>query len=375
MAEKNMFDYFYGSQSEQFSFFRLPKIIVRDEKFKKISSDAKILYGIMLDRMSLSRENHWVDDQNRVYIIFTLNEVMKEFECCKRKAVSLMAELDSKSGIGLIEKKKQGLGRPDLIYLKNFIVPMDYSKLTTSEETVEESVGKVLHLKSGKEMHLQDGKEMHLQDSKEMHLQDSKEMHPQDGKDVHLQEGKETHLQEGKNMHFQSGKEMRLQDSKDVHLQSGMGVQPNNTNNNNTDSTDTESINPINLNNNEDGSDMIDLYRRIVKQNICYDSLYENVSIMKRRMLDEIVELMVEVLVVNRKSMRIAGAEYPYPLVKSRFMCIGQDHVEYVLDCLDQTSTKIGNVKAYILTSLFNATATIDTYYTSLVHHDMVEGI
>ena len=359
MAEKNMFDYFYGSQSEQFSFFRLPKIIVRDEKFKKISSDAKILYGIMLDRMSLSRENHWVDDQNRVYIIFTLNEVMKEFECCKRKAVSLMAELDSKSGIGLIEKKKQGLGRPDLIYLKNFIVPMDYSKLTTSEETVEESVGKVLHLKSGKEMH----------------LQDSKEMHPQDGKDVHLQEGKEMQLQEGKNMHFQSGKEMHLQDSKDVHLQSGMGVQPNNTNNNNTDSTDTESINPINLNNNEDGSDMIDLYRRIVKQNICYDSLYENVSIMKRRMLDEIVELMVEVLVVNRKSMRIAGAEYPYPLVKSRFMCIGQDHVEYVLDCLDQTSTKIGNVKAYILTSLFNATATIDTYYTSLVHHDMVEGI
>ena len=383
MAEKNMFDYFYGSQSEQFSFFRLPKIIVRDEKFKKISSDAKILYGIMLDRMSLSRENHWVDDQNRVYIIFTLNEVMKEFECCKRKAVSLMAELDSKSGIGLIEKKKQGLGRPDLIYLKNFIVPMDYSKLTTSEETVEESVGKVLHLKRGKEMHLQKGEEMHLQDGKDVHIQDSKEMHPQDskemhiqdGKDVHLQEGKETHLQEGKNMHFQSGKEMRLQDSKDVHLQSGMGVQPNNTNNNNTDSTDTESINPINLNNNEDGSDMIDLYRRIVKQNICYDSLYENVSIMKRRMLDEIVELMVEVLVVNRKSMRIAGAEYPYPLVKSRFMCIGQDHVEYVLDCLDQTSTKIGNVKAYILTSLFNATATIDTYYTSLVHHDMVEGI
>ena len=375
MAEKNMFDYFYGSQSEQFSFFRLPKIIVRDEKFKKISSDAKILYGIMLDRMSLSRENHWVDDQNRVYIIFTLNEVMKEFECCKRKAVSLMAELDSKSGIGLIEKKKQGLGRPDLIYLKNFIVPMDYSNLTTAEETVEESVGKVLHLKSGKEMHLQDGKEMHLQDGKEMQLQEGKEVHIQDSKEMHPQDGKDVHLQEGNNMHFQSGKEMRLQDSKDVHLQSGMGVQPNNTNNNNTDSTDTESINPINLNNNEDGSDMIDLYRRIVKQNICYDSLYENVSIMKRRMLDEILELMVEVLVVNRKSMRIAGAEYPYPLVKSRFMCIGQDHVEYVLDCLDQTSTKIGNVKAYILTSLFNATATIDTYYTSLVHHDMVEGI
>lgn len=112
---------FMASQAEQFSFFRLPKILIRDEQFKKISSDAKILYGIMLDRMSLSRENKWMDQNNRVYIIFTLKEIMKEFECCQRKAGSLMAELDSKSGIGLIERKRQGLGRPDLIYLKNFI--------------------------------------------------------------------------------------------------------------------------------------------------------------------------------------------------------------------------------------------------------------
>ena len=121
MKDSFKFDYFYGSQAEQFSFFRLPKILIRDARFKKISSDAKILYGIMLDRMSLSRENKWMDQNNRVYIIFTLKEVMKEFECCQRKAGSLMAELDSKSGIGLIERKRQGLGRPDLIYLKNFI--------------------------------------------------------------------------------------------------------------------------------------------------------------------------------------------------------------------------------------------------------------
>ena len=111
------FDYFYGSQAEQFSFFRLPKILIRDARFKKISSDAKILYGIMLDRMSLSRENKWMDQNNRVYIIFTLKEVMKEFECCQRKAGSLMAELDSKSGVGLIERKRQGgLDLPEKFY-------------------------------------------------------------------------------------------------------------------------------------------------------------------------------------------------------------------------------------------------------------------
>ena len=78
MKDSFKFDYFYGSQAEQFSFFRLPKILIRDERFKKISSDAKILYGIMLDRMSLSRENKWMDQNNRVYIIFTLKEVKYE---------------------------------------------------------------------------------------------------------------------------------------------------------------------------------------------------------------------------------------------------------------------------------------------------------
>lgn len=162
MKDSFKFDYFYGSQAEQFSFFRLPKILIRDEQFKKISSDAKILYGIMLDRMSLSRENKWMDQNNRVYIIFTLKEVMKEFECCQRKAGSLMAELDSKSGIGLIERKRQGLGRPDLIYLKNFIAVQE--DISQKEEKQEQ--GEVLPLQSGKEMPLITGAEDSFQTGK-----------------------------------------------------------------------------------------------------------------------------------------------------------------------------------------------------------------
>ena len=151
MAEDMQFDYYYGSQAEQFSFFRLPKVLIKDKRFKKISSDAKILYGIMLDRMSLSIKNRWVDKENRVYIIFTLEEVMREFECSERKASYLMAELDTKSGIGLIEKKRQGLGRPNLIYLKNFIVPKDYSALE-KENGEEQAQGEVLQFQTGKNM-------------------------------------------------------------------------------------------------------------------------------------------------------------------------------------------------------------------------------
>ena len=89
MKDSFKFDYFYGSQAEQFSFFRLPKILIRDARFKKISSDAKILYGIMLDRMSLSRENKWMDQNNRVYIIFTVEEIAELMNCGTQKAVKV----------------------------------------------------------------------------------------------------------------------------------------------------------------------------------------------------------------------------------------------------------------------------------------------
>lgn len=115
------FNYYYGNQAEQFSFYRIPKLLFTDEFFDKISSDAKILYGVMLDRMSLSMKNGWIDKENRVYIIFTIDDVREMMRCGEQKAVKLLAELDSVNGIGLIEKKRQGLGKPNLIYVKNFV--------------------------------------------------------------------------------------------------------------------------------------------------------------------------------------------------------------------------------------------------------------
>ena len=206
MSDKKIFDYFYGAQSEQFSFFRLPKALIRDERFRKISSDAKILYGIMLDRMSLSRENKWFDNENRVYIIFTLDDVMRELECCKRKASTLMAELDEKSGIGLIEKKKQGLGKPDLIYLKNFVVPRDYSKQIL--EKAEVASGNVLHLQSGKNMHFQSGTNMHLLSARNEEKEVKMAQNTQNGIEMHLQSGKNMHLLSGTDMHLRSCMEM-----------------------------------------------------------------------------------------------------------------------------------------------------------------------
>lgn len=134
MTENKKFDYYYGSDAEQFTFIRLPKMLFTEERFKKLSSDAKILFGIMLDRMSLSVKNQWIDEENRVYIILTLENVMEVFSCSERKASYLMKELDTKSGIGLIEKERQGLGKPNLIYVKNFLVKNSPSTMDKNED-------------------------------------------------------------------------------------------------------------------------------------------------------------------------------------------------------------------------------------------------
>ena len=112
------YEYFYGAQAEQFSFYRIPKALFTEPNFRELSTDAKVLYGILLDRMSLSLKNQWLDAQNKVYIIFTVEEIMDALNCANQKATRLMVELEKQTGLN--ERKRQGLGRPNLIYVKNF---------------------------------------------------------------------------------------------------------------------------------------------------------------------------------------------------------------------------------------------------------------
>ena len=113
-----MFDYFYGGQAGLFSFYRIPKALFTDARIRGISAESKILYGLLLDRMGLSVKNGWTDDTGRIYIIFTTEEIMEALYCADNKATKLMKELES---CGLIERKRRGLGKPSLIYVKNFI--------------------------------------------------------------------------------------------------------------------------------------------------------------------------------------------------------------------------------------------------------------
>lgn len=112
------YDYFYGQSGALFSYFRIPKALFQDSRFRQLSTDARTLYGILLDRMSLSAKNGWLDEQGHVYIIYTVREVQESLCCAEHKAVKLFRELEQAD---LIERKRRGLGRPSLIYVKNFL--------------------------------------------------------------------------------------------------------------------------------------------------------------------------------------------------------------------------------------------------------------
>ena len=120
MKDRLDYDYFYGGESEQFSFYRIPRQLIVGPEFKHVSTDAKLLYGLMLDRMGLSARNGWYDEENRVFIYYPLDEIKEALNCGNDMAVKLLAELDSGKGIGLIQWVKQGQGRPARIYVKRF---------------------------------------------------------------------------------------------------------------------------------------------------------------------------------------------------------------------------------------------------------------
>lgn len=115
------YDYFYGRQPEQYQFFKLPKILVKEERFRRISMDAKVLYSMMLDRAALSAENGWLDEAGRVFIYFTIGEICGVMTCANQKATKLLRELERED---LIRRKHSGFNLPDRIYVMNFVSDM-----------------------------------------------------------------------------------------------------------------------------------------------------------------------------------------------------------------------------------------------------------
>lgn len=347
MGDTIQFDYYYGIEAEQFSFYRVPRLLIKDERFKGLSSDAKLLYGLMLDRMSLSMKNGWLDDENRAYIIYTVDAIMEDLGCAKATCVKIMKELDTENGIGLIEKKRRGLGKPDIIYVKNFSTITDEQR-----EEIPDTADKITEVQK-----------LNFKKSNNYTSRSS-----------------ETELQEVQNLEHQKSKMQTLRGS-ESELAEVQELVPNYTNYNYTNQSyiDRSYINPINPSENRqedtiDGMDDTNRYIAIIKENIEYEHHIKFEKHGDRELYQELFEVICEVVCVKRKSIRIGGEEYPYELVKSKFLKLNSGHLEYVMECMKNTTTKIGNIKAYMITALYNAPNTINHYYQQEVNHDMYGG-
>ena len=314
------FDYFYGNEAEQFTFYRIPKILITSPHFKKISDSAKLLYGLMLDRMSLSIRNGWLDDDNRAYIFFTTNDVMEQMCCGTEKATKMLTELDSEKGIGLIERVKQGQGKPAIIYLKKFYELEDTARSTKLSEIESQD------------------------------FQESK---------VKTFENRKTRLSEIESLEFRKSK----------------------CNYNNINNTDINYIYPINQDNyNIQNSDTqteeewIDRYTKTVdeiKKQIDYDYLINHAE---RDIVDEVVNIMAEVMTVYRPKYKIEGDFIEYNAVVNKFRQITAQKLEICLLAYSRKIQRIKNPKAYWISTLYNIPLTSEIVLQNMINSDIYES-
>jgi len=307
LLKSHQFDYYYGKQAEQFTFYRIPKRLFTDSTFADLSSAAKVLYGLMLDRMSLSVSNEWKDDQDRVFIYFTLTEIQELMNCGHNKAVRLLAELDSIKGIGLIERVKQGMGRPNRIYVMNFLV---------SEEIKDFPKEEVMTSEKGKSRVPEKGS----QDFPKKELINT---------DLNKTEVNETEKNESNRSIYPSKNSHAIEKENEM--------------------------------------DRWMEFRDVFKKNIDYE-------IMMQRYPDsipEILEILVETACSGSKYFRINSSQIPAERVRERLLSLNSMHVEYVLDAMRDNSSDVKNIRAFLLSALYNASKTINSYYQAKVNHDL----
>ena len=306
------FEYFYGNEAEQFTFYRIPKILVTSPTFKRVSDSAKLLYGLMLDRMGLSIRNGWVDDENRAYIFFTTNDVMEQMCCGTEKATKLLAELDSEKGIGLIERKKQGQGKPAIVYLKKF-----YSDEDTDRKP-------------------------RLSEIESADFRESK-----------------SNYNKYNNTDF-NDTEKNNTESSDTEI---ISYPINRGNENNSPPLPApKGIDAIRWIENRQK------YEKLIKKNIDYDIISERYS---KAWLDEIVAIMVDVVCSDEPTIRINKQEYPHEVVKSRFLKIDSSHIEYIDFALRSNTSDVRNIRAFLITTIYRSFETADNWFAAKVKYDM----
>lgn len=319
------FNYLSASGIDKFTFYRMPKILFVDDYFSAISCEAKVLYGLLLDRATLSKSNNWIDEMGRVYVFFKQTEAMEMLNIKKNKVIAIFKELEY---IGLLIRKKQGQGKPTRLYV------LDFSSHTDDENSKTNEV---------------------VSDDEEQTSDENTK------KEVKKFEKQTSEIQTSSNDTKKEDKRFEKQTSK------GLKNKPLSSNYiNKTEMNKTESIylssnanQPTSENNENINDRLIDRYNNAVnkvKKQIEYGYLIENYE---KSTIDLIVSLIADVY-VDDSSISVNGRTIVAEQVRTEYAKLTQEHIEFVLESIANTKTKIKNIRTYLQSCLYNAYHTMN---------------
>lgn len=296
-------------------FYRVPKFLFLNARFSSLPGDAKILYSLLLDRTSLSAQNGWLDAEHHVYIFFSVEEICSYIGCARKKALHLLTNLET---IGLIRRKFRGQGRPTMIYVSK-PSPQDFEQTSHNDTSkrVKTTPPEVSILHSCPcENGTHNKTDLNKTDFSQTDLISSSATSPEipiPQQENGRKEPEVTHMRE-----FEQNRSL--------------------------------------VSNN-------------ISQNLLLQERPEDADL-----IHELVELIAETLSSKQKTLRIAENLFSAAVVRSRLLKLDAEHIRFVLDCMKENTTRIKNIRSYLLTALFHAPITINSYYSARVNHDLTVG-
>ena len=336
-----MYDYFKAGEQEQYQFLQLPWMLIKDEQFRKLSDGAKILYSLLLNRTSLSAKNGWIDEEDNIYIVFTIEEITEELCCATEKATKIMTELKN---IGLLKSVRRGLGKPNILYVMNFATSLKYQSKSPIESLIfgnrnsRVSEIEIQEFRKSKSSNINYSnkdiiKTDNKSESKSLSGEKIKEKNDTDD-DSDITTNKETILSENKKAPAAKSKNVKQAEAPKYNL------------------------------------DAHRKYERIIKDNIDYShyAQYERDDI---ALIDGLVENMLDVILTETPAtVRIGKEDKNRDIVKNIYLKLDSSHIDHVLSQYKAQRHQITHKNAYLKTMLYTVYSEFDAYFTNQARAD-----
>ncbi len=316
---KYKYDYYSGEESSQFRFLRIPKVFFEDPDYGNLGSDEKILYGFLHEQVDMSQKNGWIDEEGHTYVLRSMESMQQILHNCSPDKVR--ATIKNLIDLGLIEKKRRGKGRQDMIYVKNFITKKSEISCSEKNERISGNFSEHenTHIKNTEKPVSRSGKFRVLETGnsgpKETSINDTKYIY---NPSIHLPESIETNETDG-SMDSRQNKEVQREQ-----------------------------------------------YEKLIKANIEYDiKMFDLSGTVDQELFDDFYNLILEIVLSDTEEYRINGATVPGEIVRSRMLKLTGDDICLAINQFSRVREKIHNVRSYMISVLFNASVTSNAYITN----------